>query len=69
MSVTSDFKSWEEVREHFEAGEMVSYHIWTFSDSGMSCSEGCCNDSFKSIDEALESVKQYATIVERVESW
>jgi hypothetical protein len=70
MSVTSDFQSWDEVRDWLASGESVSYHTWYFSEHGMTCGDlGCCDESFHNIDDALESVKYYAHTIERVERW
>lgn len=61
----SDFNSWEEVKAWLEDPDdnyqTVAYHHWVFSKSHMSCCEpNCCDDSYKSADEALESIKDYS---------
>ena len=61
----SNFNSWEEVKDWLEDPEdnyqTVTYHNWTFSKSYMSCNEpNCCDDSFQSVDDAVESIKQYS---------
>lgn len=61
----SDFNSWEEVKAWLEDPDdnyqTVSYHHWTFSKSYMSCNEpGCCDDSYKSVDEVVGSIKDYS---------
>lgn len=65
----SDFKMWEEVKEWLAQGESVSVHVWYFSQFGMSCGDGCCDDYYIDVDAALESVRYYAHTIERVEKW
>lgn len=61
----SDFNSWQEVKDWLEDPEdnyqTVNYHTWTFSKSYMTCNEpGCCDDSYKSVEEAIEDIKRYS---------
>ena len=44
----------DEARKILEDGESLEYHAWWYHKSGMSCSSGCCDEIFKSVDEALE---------------
>lgn len=67
MSVASDFKSWDEVRDWLASGEGVMVHVWYFSEYGMNCGDDCCGDDFNSVDEALAAVQSYAHTIERVE--
>ena len=44
----------DEARKILEDGESLEYHQTWYSKYGMSCSSECCDEIFKSVDEALE---------------
>lgn len=47
------------LRQLLEDGNPVYFRFWTFSKDGYTCTEGCCNDSFLSIDDAIERIKLF----------
>lgn len=58
-----DFNSWEEVREWIsdvDAMETVSVEHLYFSHTYMSCGEGCCDESFDSVDFTMDMIRRYA---------
>ncbi len=62
MSKEPDFKTWDEVRDYLDTDEveMVTYHVWAFNRGWMGCSEGCCDDSYSSVDDAIAALKSYS---------
>lgn len=53
----------DEARVILENKGSLSYHVWYFTSTWMTCggSDGysCCEDNFSSIEEALESIEWY----------
>lgn len=63
----TDFNSWEQVKEWLEQDEAVVVSgTWYFTKHFMSCGNytdeygACCSDSFKDVDDCLESIKNLA---------
>lgn len=46
----------QDTKEHLERGDTLHYHVWTFTATCMSCSEGCCDDGFPSVEETLDYI-------------
>lgn len=58
-----DFKDFEEVRAWIlDINEMNGVFVGSlyYSHTYMSCGEGCCDDSFDSVDATVEHIKQTA---------
>lgn len=49
----------EEARKILEDGGSITVQHLAFYADMMSCEIGCCNDGFKSIDEALDVMNIY----------
>ncbi len=49
----------EEARKILESGRSIKVYAWTFYKNQVECEEGCCNDGFKDIDEALDLMSRY----------
>jgi hypothetical protein len=49
----------EEARKILEDGGSITVLHLTFYAHMMSCEVGCCDDGFKSIDEALDTMNIY----------
>ncbi len=47
----------ESAKLALEAGFTLSYEVWQFSGTYMDCYDGCCEDSFSSIEELLDQLK------------
>lgn len=45
----------ESVREALESGFTLHYHVWYFTRYGMGCEMDCCNESFRTLDEAVDT--------------
>lgn len=55
-----DFKDWEEVKEwisNTDEMEGVYAESMYFTHTYMSCGEGCCDDSFATVDDTIEYIK------------
>ena len=53
-------------RRLLESGELISYHVWLFSENFMSCGHdfdpdygSCCAMDFDSLHEAVDSLESY----------
>ncbi len=58
-----DFKDWDEVKAWIlDIDEMNGVFVGNlyFSHTYMSCGEGCCDDSFKTVDDTIEYIKRTA---------
>lgn len=49
----------EEAREILESGGSIKAHLLTFYAYMVSCEDGCCNDGFSGIEEALDSLEMF----------
>lgn len=55
-----DFKDWEEVKEWIsDTDEMESVYVESmyFTHTYMSCGEGCCDDSFTTVEDTIKYIK------------
>lgn len=49
----------EEARKILEDGGSIKVSLWTIYADHFECEVGCCNDGFKDIDEALDTMNIY----------
>lgn len=47
----------EDAVKLLERGEVLYYHVWTWSATYKSCSEGCCDDGFTDFESTLDDIE------------
>lgn len=53
-------KNKEHAIKLLEDGEQISFRVWMWPGTYISCAEpGCCDDTYKSINEAVETLGAY----------
>lgn len=54
-----DFSSWDEVKRYLESGNnCVLYSRSSYSSDWKECSDGCCTDSFPSVDKVIDQLRE-----------